>query len=135
MFQVTRRLKVSKDVDPASAVVLEAEPGMSLVCLEERMYSASIMRRSVSRMRCQYGWVTHSAGSLARTSGWTELDDDEVNECGPEATPQMFERSRAGSRAAMLFYVRDELVEPGAEPEPQSADTGDQSESDSDDGS
>ena len=76
-------------------------------------------------MRCQYGWVTNSAGSLVRTSGWTELDDDEVNECGPGATPQMFEQSRAGARAAMLFYVRDDLDEPGAEPEPALVDSDD----------
>eukprot|EP01043_Picozoa_sp_COSAG02_P050030 COSAG02_NODE_5092_length_4640_cov_3.630478_2_plen_558_part_00 len=124
IFQVTRRLKVSKDVDPSSAEIMEAEPGMSLVCLEEREHSAGIVRRSVSRMRCQYGWVTNSASSLARTSGWTEVDDDEVNECGPGATPQMFERSRTGSRAAMLFYVRDELDDSDTEPEPEPADAG-----------
>lgn len=124
IFQVTRRLKVSQHIDPSSPEVMMAEPGLRLVCLEEREHSASIMRRAVSRMRCQYGWVTHSAGSLARTSGWTELDDDEVNECGPGATPQKFEQSRAGSRAAMLFYVRDELDELDAEPEPEPADAG-----------
>jgi hypothetical protein len=34
----------------------------------------------------------------------------------------MFEQSRAGSRAAMLFYVRDDLDEPGVEPEPADAE-------------
>lgn len=122
IFRVLKWLKVSKDIDPSSEEIMEAEPGLRLVCLEERDHTTGFVRRSVARMRCQYGWVTQSAGSLARTSGWTELDDDEVNECGPRATPQMFEQSRAGSRAAMLFYVRDDLDEPGVEPEPADAE-------------
>lgn len=122
IFQVTKRLKVTSDVNPSSAQIMEVGPGTKLVCLEEREHSTGMVRRSVARMRCQYGWVTNSAGSLVRTSGWTELDDDEVNECGPGATPQMFEQSRGGSRAAMLFYVRDDLDEPGAETEPAPVD-------------
>jgi ubiquitin C-terminal hydrolase len=119
-YRVAKPLKVTVDIAPSSAEVMQLEPGSSLVCLEEREHVGSgIVRRSTTRMLCQYGWVTPSAGSLARTSGWTELDDDEVSECGPGVTPQAIERSRAGARAAMLFYVRDELKPP--EPDPGDA--------------
>lgn len=117
IFVVTKRLKVTKDANPSSKEIMQVEPGTVLRCLEQRELSTGLVRRNVTRMLCQYGWVTYSDASLDQASGWTVLDDDEVNECGPGETPQRFERSRAGVRAAMLFYVRDDSDEPDAEPD------------------
>ncbi len=78
-------------------------------------------------MLSQVGWVSAEPGCLAPTSGWTELDDDEVNELGPRSTPQALERSRGGARAAMLFYCRD--------PPPSPAEQAEGGEGEGDDGS
>ena len=107
-YIVAKRLKVTAEVSPSSAEVMYLEPGTSVVCLEQREHASfGLLSRATPRLLCQFGWVTCGAGALSRASGWTELNDDDVTECGPGETPQAFEHSRAGSRAAMLFYVRD----------------------------